>query len=1381
MSEETLTGAATLMLAQAAECFYEKANDEKSSSPVTALVAVYSADLYDVAYRSFKTGVDAHPPPSTVKAKALLFSAIAHFHTGPVTSSERVVGERIARLSVAQELVGEAYRHAQDVGGILREITKGYVDVIENACMMVEAANHNQLHETPYDLRLLSPLKRPPQALVHPSPVHEAIPNPGKYKDPFHPLLAPNHREDVRHVMEESRRVAHAGQTKLHACVKSIDEFTKKHGLSLPHPVGVAIPNPGLSAQNPDDLRAHAQQFLKRLHDLQGEEASFSSSDMLANFTGLLDLIGLSLQESTYLLEHIDLSRVPSDPNVMNVITAMRSVVSQHESEFRHARGKLNELKHLHDTEVKEFSSTKWTDDKLAALIPVLSASYTADEHRSHKLKAQYETAKAKRDVDLARVDEIRRTCQLKIVELKSLPSDSWVLQTNLKFHDALAQQRQRLADVEHSVAALQAEKDFGLQMIEELTGMMNSSIQYFHDIQEQSRILASFNASLEKNLSFRTHIQNEIHKSISIREESVRQLVAIHKFMQSLVKRQQQNSLLTPTIITPTVPPNPLQYERDPLVHRAWDEYKEPVVEVQPQQTQQPVAPQQPPPQQQNQYPHQQSQYPQQQPHVIHVVGASTAPAAEAKKASAPPGSPGKKSHDGSHSRTHSPHAHGSRNHSHHRRHSSAGQIGSASCETLKRLANADLLHILSSSYQANRGSPPRGHNLWQDLHDRATRQSEVAKVTLDALEKMRTSEPVQPTVPEPDPREAAKRAAELLDLAYGKQTGARKPASGAAAKSPGKQGRRTSIIALLPGDYPRDKDDGQGKNAGGASIVDAVRGSLYRMLGVQRRTDQPGHPTAQTSSASLDASAQGGHHAQHPAGSARNPYVTISSSRKSSYATAMEMPSRRVSMANNVPRIVIQQSADDTGSVIEFTDSEIAAAAAEAENGEPDNDDQPQVIEVIPVQLPPQQHQHQHRNQSAGQSTAVEVPLSEADYMISRLLKENARLRSQFIEIRKDAATKELEKVRQVLDIVKEQEVRIKHLEKKGTTAARPAMTPIPAAVHAPQRLGKGKKPVQETPAGASEPDRLAILASWLHDQEQHNHLHSCTDPYAHQSDSSSSYPTTVTTTTTTTSSSDVPLDDHHRHGHYKGHGYSHRVTFENPVETSGESPSRRSRRPVDHGHESHRHRHHHHRSRSGGDQPSQQQQGSQPPTSQFKPVYIDPMSSGPSFYNPQQPSFHHRHPLSICRRHRHRSSAARAPPTLMTPPQGPLPTIVPSCSDALRLTSRRNPSGRPRRRHSRPRTVWLHRRHTAQRLPGVFASDSGLGGVSTREPSYDDVTKTAKKGGRVASGGGPSRMLQRSKASVSLEEASAGVAFMKLDNDRMVHSIATLDNIR
>ncbi|KAI8912896.1 BRO1-like domain-containing protein, partial [Entophlyctis helioformis] len=421
MSEETLTGAATLMLAQAAECFYEKANDEKSSSPVTALVAVYSADLYDVAYRSFKTGstLIRHRVPrtwsSTVKAKALLFSAIAHFHTGPVTSSERVVGERIARLSVAQELVGEAYRHAQDVGGILREITKGYVDVIENACMMVEAANHNQLHETPYDLRLLSPLKRPPQALVHPSPVHEAIPNPGKYKDPFHPLLAPNHREDVRHVMEESRRVAHAGQTKLHACVKSIDEFTKKHGLSLPHPVGVAIPNPGLSAQNPDDLRAHAQQFLKRLHDLQGEEASFSSSDMLANFTGLLDLIGLSLQESTYLLEHIDLSRVPSDPNVMNVITAMRSVVSQHESEFRHARGKLNELKHLHDTEVKEFSSTKWTDDKLAALIPVLSASYTADEHRSHKLKAQYETAKAKRDVDLARVDEIRRTCQLKI------------------------------------------------------------------------------------------------------------------------------------------------------------------------------------------------------------------------------------------------------------------------------------------------------------------------------------------------------------------------------------------------------------------------------------------------------------------------------------------------------------------------------------------------------------------------------------------------------------------------------------------------------------------------------------------------------------------------------------------------------------------------------------------------------------------------------------------------------------------------------------------------------------------------------------------------------------------------------------------------------
>lgn len=131
LHESTLTACSTLMLAQASECIYEKANDgillittDETSSPVTALVAVYTSDLYDVCERKSSAGKPKFPNMwgQTMKAKCQLFGAISHFHTGPLISNDRAVAERMTRLDVARLMITASQSHSEKIGGALHDV-----------------------------------------------------------------------------------------------------------------------------------------------------------------------------------------------------------------------------------------------------------------------------------------------------------------------------------------------------------------------------------------------------------------------------------------------------------------------------------------------------------------------------------------------------------------------------------------------------------------------------------------------------------------------------------------------------------------------------------------------------------------------------------------------------------------------------------------------------------------------------------------------------------------------------------------------------------------------------------------------------------------------------------------------------------------------------------------------------------------------------------------------------------------------------------------------------------------------------------------------------------------------------------------------------------
>jgi hypothetical protein len=98
---------------------------DSSTSSLTSVVAIYVADLYDVAIRNVKETdslIRTRVPKNIsnhIKAKYNLYVAIAQFHTGPSISSDRAVAERLARLDAGKKFIAASIGYAQEVGGYL--------------------------------------------------------------------------------------------------------------------------------------------------------------------------------------------------------------------------------------------------------------------------------------------------------------------------------------------------------------------------------------------------------------------------------------------------------------------------------------------------------------------------------------------------------------------------------------------------------------------------------------------------------------------------------------------------------------------------------------------------------------------------------------------------------------------------------------------------------------------------------------------------------------------------------------------------------------------------------------------------------------------------------------------------------------------------------------------------------------------------------------------------------------------------------------------------------------------------------------------------------------------------------------------------------------
>ncbi|KAI8615588.1 BRO1-like domain-containing protein [Chytriomyces sp. MP71] len=192
LTETSLNAAAQIMSAQAMECYFDKANEDKKSSPVMSKISAQTADFFDLAVKFSKEGLNVLSKQRFPKiwlhqltAKTYLYAAIAHLHAPLLLVAEQALGERVARLSVSKTLAHRALKSSKDAGGSVHEIVKAYVDSIQSSYSLAEAANFEKHHHPHIDVSLASSLARPAQTLVHPIPGSETLGDLSMFTDFF--------------------------------------------------------------------------------------------------------------------------------------------------------------------------------------------------------------------------------------------------------------------------------------------------------------------------------------------------------------------------------------------------------------------------------------------------------------------------------------------------------------------------------------------------------------------------------------------------------------------------------------------------------------------------------------------------------------------------------------------------------------------------------------------------------------------------------------------------------------------------------------------------------------------------------------------------------------------------------------------------------------------------------------------------------------------------------------------------------------------------------------------------------------------------------------------------------------------------------------------
>lgn len=274
-SADSLQLLQTLMLAQAQECVYEKANMDNMSVGIQAKIAAQVADYFEqlgllLNGNTLKTLVDRQWVVVCL-IKHHLYKAICQYKQAQELETKSQIGEQIARLNLSMESLNQVKVNLnRQVTADLKESVDKYTASITKYFELARKDNDTIYHDTVPQAHKLTPIEK--KELVKPSPLPEL-----QFNDPFQALIPFSVKEDSAYYNDQKEQL-------LRKEMDNIDYHNQTAKASL------------LSMGLPGSIEAQEMGIPKAL---QEKMDLVRSEKGISNITSLLENLGQLSDEDT--------------------------------------------------------------------------------------------------------------------------------------------------------------------------------------------------------------------------------------------------------------------------------------------------------------------------------------------------------------------------------------------------------------------------------------------------------------------------------------------------------------------------------------------------------------------------------------------------------------------------------------------------------------------------------------------------------------------------------------------------------------------------------------------------------------------------------------------------------------------------------------------------------------------------------------------------------------------------------------------------------------------------------------------------------------------------------------------------------------------------
>ena len=351
---------------------------------------------------------------------------------------------------------------------------------MQDAIVCLDGANHEINKQTPFDVRLLSPLKRPPQALVHPSLADKVVRDPS-FKDVLETIVAPNSLTEVENVVKDAIVVAEKYQEKLKG---ALDQNKNKldSALTLKTKFPILI----MSAE----LKQNADQFLNAVEQYQHGERVFAVADMLLAFEKINKITGSNLEF---------LSMVLNDSKRYNIdYLGYQNVLNSLQCRVNYQIHSLYSLQNSFETDIVPFYAMNWDKEKLQTLIPCLKQPLNTVSDTIIKDTASVAKVEERIAVCEAKYNEYSVAINVHMTQLSALKSESWLPDYKDPLVKESAEQRKKhIVGIENASKELVAKME-ALQSELDAIFTARDNLKAQIDTQGQKDILNNFFIALQ-------------------------------------------------------------------------------------------------------------------------------------------------------------------------------------------------------------------------------------------------------------------------------------------------------------------------------------------------------------------------------------------------------------------------------------------------------------------------------------------------------------------------------------------------------------------------------------------------------------------------------------------------------------------------------------------------------------------------------------------------------------------------------------------------------------------------------------------------------------------------------------------------------------------